>query len=251
MSSIKDYLENLIKSINPTKYSFLSEQIPKNAIKFFIFTLTFAILISNILFIPNLIRFNDEMISSISEFDELKLNVEFKTSNPININLINGQTITIDSKNNVSKDETNYLITENKYYYNQGKNANYHDKILNLKNNENAVKKLLIIFTLLILPTIAIIYYTFRIVLFFILIAIISLIINMSFNRPTKKKSNKKLKYIEILNCGLYSSPILGIKIILENITRFSSIMYPIWISFFMICIISIKFKLESKKQKN
>lgn len=160
-----EFFEEMVQSINPVKYSFLSQKKPAKAIKFMTTLLFVCFILMAILYLPKISILQDDLANQMQNLDFSEVSGNWSTKAQIALPEKN-PLIVIDTVSD-NKINTEFLYISNDFIYYKFFGNTQKIKISDLKNTEkvkNEFSGFLFFLALLFLPYIIIIAYS----LFFI-----------------------------------------------------------------------------------
>lgn len=228
MKSKPELLEKVLDSLNPLKYKILRQHVLKNTFRHFLLIMAFGVLISGLIYIPQLFGFVNEVKTAYNTVDTLQLNPVIETSEPVEIGKL-----VIDTQQQRSPNASKYYVDNEFLYYKYGNKRKSLEDVGNVRGFVGTLISSLPAILIVLIPSFFVSFYVFAVVLFLVSILFMSLLLKtVSLNL----KKEKRLPFGELLSIGFYASLFLGLALIASAIkTNFGLYFCGVFMIYFII----------------
>lgn len=197
---------SLVKdAINPDKYSVLINYNIGSGLKFFFIVLFFSTLLMGVLIIPNLLTMHSSLTQEMKSFSKFNIDLDVKMKEPFKYPA-NNPFIKIDLEKNLSNG-ANVLINKEKIKYKTVFSSYKEENLSDYKNaaqKTDDISRLFTVLTILIIPSLFLIFYGVTAIKYLLLLALVFII---SYGALKFRRSGLTAK--TVLNTLLYSSIVL------------------------------------------
>ena len=223
-----EFIKTIGKSMYPHSLRKLGERKLGEAVSYLLSLVFVSFIIMSIFALPTLIGIGGYVNDQFSKVEELSIDINFKTTEPIIITERNPQ-IAIDTTGTIAEvNDTRALVTNEAILYTffgRTRSINL-TQFKDVKANKDEVTKNLLWLLLLILPSVIIGLYVIYLLKYIILILLVTWIVY-----GICRIFNLKLKFKRLLTMGIYASTIMVILEIIAIPFGLSEVWIPLRIA--------------------
>lgn len=241
---LTDYLRRFVYCLNPNNYSELLESSMKSAQIFFIVAISISIALSLMVFSPSIYKFYANLDDNLDRIESLSISSDIETSSPIQ--LIENPGVRIDTSANDTNIKERVLITKDSLFINTLYfHKDYKLSEINLLSEDIPLKRMIIILSVLLIPTIIFAWIIFNYLLVSVLILVLAVLTYIILMLTKYRFSFKNL-----VKLGIFSSPIMFLAkpLFTAFLPKYELVPYVLMLVWFIIGVLMISEKDFSEK---